>query len=338
MTQDWFAQNAPQQQTGGDWFAQNAPESSASSQLSSSGQPQGALEQFRSESIGGRLLDVPGALAATAEAGKGILKGAGKTVANLADSALTLNRFTPSSLAMSTAAKLTKTPDINAQATSTAQNAIQDVSQRYLSPANREQKAGYYGEGAAEIVLPMLKGIRAAAAVPKAMKAAASTAFDEVGKVANPMTFDLTDQPVAETALRMKQLSQRGFSLPKPVNDFLKRATDINGDALNYEELRDFASKVGNLSADEAMKIDPKMRFLLSKFGAQLDDATAKIATSAGKAEQFAQAMGGWARAMKYQKAIETLKEFGIDAAKLGIGTGLTGLGLRYAVNWSQGK
>jgi hypothetical protein len=295
--------------------------------------PQSALEQFRSESIGGRLLDVPGALAATGEAAKGILKGAGKTVANLADSALTLNRFTPSSLAMSTAAKLTKTPDINAQATSTAQNAIQDVSQRYLTPTNREQKAGYYGEGAAEVVAPMLKGAGVAAeALPSAERAGAG--FKDVMGAAKDVPLDL--QNAQQGILRLMDW-QKKAQLGPTINKFLNRVTNPKLGQITYEDARDFYSLLKNLSMDEASKLARPIRFDLNKMLVGLKADVGNAAGQVGKAQQYYSAMKEFSQAKRLEDISDASKDIILEALKrslpYGIGTGIGAYGVKKIVD-----
>jgi hypothetical protein len=77
------------------------------------------------------------------------------------------------------------------------------------------------------------------------------------------------------TALDIADYASKGGSMPKVVRDFSKRKTDPNQGPLAYGEARQFYSNASSrLSAEEAQRLAPQAKRLLSQFTSHLGNAS----------------------------------------------------------------
>lgn len=162
-------------------------------------------------------------------------------------------------------------------------------------------------------------GIPGGAAVADALPstARAKQGFQAVMSAAREVPVELGGKGgVGDVALRIKDLADRGGSLPKAVNDLLKYATDPKKPALTYEVARDFASNISRLSVNEITKLTPVMQREVAELRVVLNKAVGQAAGLAGKGQEYANAMNEYARAMRARQFLgDTLKRYAIPAS-----------------------
>lgn len=162
-------------------------------------------------------------------------------------------------------------------------------------------------------------------------RAAAGQKFQQVMGAAKDVPVDTS--AAEQVASRIWDLAGgmgkvgRGHSMPKPVSDFIKRMTDPAQGPMKYEEARDFASKVGQLTARETASTSPAMYAQIHKLRIALNAANAKAAAQAGKGTEYFAAMKEYSRAAGRAKVA---KKVGREAAKYG--AGLVGAGTAYGI------
>jgi hypothetical protein len=129
-------------------------------------------------------------------------------------------------------------------------------------------------------------------------------------------------------ALRIQELADRGASMPMAVRKFLLRVTDPQKTVPNYEEMRDFASNISRLSADEMGRLTPVVGREVANLRVTLNKAIANTAAQAGKGKEYAEAMSDYARAMKirgvFDAALEGAKRGAPYVTAAGLGTYFT--------------
>lgn len=161
-------------------------------------------------------------------------------------------------------------------------------------------------------------------------------AFQEVMGAAKNVPIDTTAP--GNTALQIKNMADRGGSLPKVVNDFLKRATDPSKGPVTYEEGRDFASNAGKLSVDEMNKLKPAMKRMIGQFAGDLGQANANAADEAGKLPVYQNAMQNYSTGMQRQAAIKLLKGKLAQGAAGAVGGGIGGYAVTKGVKAALGS
>jgi hypothetical protein len=162
--------------------------------------------------------------------------------------------------------------------------------------SNPVQMAG----GAAETLGEMAVPVGAAAdALPSAARAGQK--FESVMAAAKDVPIDV--EAPGQVALRIKQLADRGGSMPMVVRKFLNRITDPDMGAMTYQEGRDFASNVSRLSADEYGRLTPVVGREVTNLRMTLNKAVGVAAAKAGKMEEYQAAMKEYANAARLNEA-----------------------------------
>jgi hypothetical protein len=100
----------------------------------------------------------------------------------------------------------------------------------------------------------------------------------------------------------VRDLAQSGGSMPKVINDWLKRATDPKRPPMTYAEGRDFYSNSTRLSADEFNRLTPVMKAQIGQFTSALNRSLGQAATSVGKGELYSDSMAQYANAAAIAK------------------------------------
>lgn len=136
---------------------------------------------------------------------------------------------------------------------------------------------------------------KAASYLPSAARA--GQALQEVKSVAGEVPIDTAK--AGNSALELYTQSQRGATLPKVVNNLVRRLTAPEGAPITYAEAKDFQSNISSLSANEKMNLKPNTVRLLGQLNADLKDALESAADTEGKGQQFANAMKEYHSAMK---------------------------------------
>jgi len=92
--------------------------------------------------------------------------------------------------------------------------------------------------------------------------------------------------------MRAKELADTGAKgLPRVISKFVARVTDPEKAPIAWDEARDFYSNVSRLSANEYQSMNPQMAAQVGKFAGAFDDALRATAETAGKGDQYSQAM-----------------------------------------------
>jgi hypothetical protein len=143
--------------------------------------------------------------------------------------------------------------------------------------------------------------------------ARASRLFDQVKGVAGDMPIDV--QAPGNVALRIRDLADRGGSMPKAASDFLKRITDPAKGDMTFNEARDFYSNISRLSADEMGRLTPVMQRAVGDLRTALNGRLQDVADIAGKGPEYTKAMTEYRRAAKLGQFKENVKEVATKAA-----------------------
>jgi hypothetical protein len=167
--------------------------------------------------------------------------------------------------------------------------------------SNLGQQVGGGLETAAEIAMPVAKGIEA---IPSAARA--GERFQSVARVANQVPIDVSAP--GDVALRIADLAQRGGGTnwgPPPVRQFIQYVTDPKKPPMTYEVARDFASNISRLSTKDLASIPPAMMREIAGLRVTLNKSVAEAAQTAGKGTEYVKAMTEYAKAKQLQGAIE---------------------------------
>jgi hypothetical protein len=239
--------------------------------------------------------------------GMGVLKGAGSTAAHIGEMAADAGML----------------PGVRPNANILGPSELRNPAFTFADEANTAQNTpelvGKGLETAAEILIPSGAGTKAAVeAIPSAARAGAK--FQSVMRAAKDIPIDVNAP--GEVALRISQLAERGGSMPMAVNKFLRRITDPEKAAMNYDEARDFASNISRLSANEFQRLTPVIQREVSGLRVALNKSVADAAAAAGKGKEYAEAMTEYAKAKKLQDVVDTFIEGAKKAAPWATGTG----------------
>ena len=202
--------------------------------------------------------------------------------------------------------------------------AIHDINQ---SPdptgtyANVAQDTAAQGAGQALTALGTTGVIKAAPEVANALPSAqrAGNALQEVKSLAADIPVDTSK--FSDSALELYSQSQRGATLPKAVRDLVNRVTKPDSPPLTYEEAKDFQSNISSLSANDKMSLNAKTVRLVGQLNQDLKSSLSDAADTAGKGEQFQQAMREYHNAM-------LLRGYSENAISAAWKAALTGAGL----------
>lgn len=110
-------------------------------------------------------------------------------------------------------------------------------------------------------------------------------------------------------------------TIPVSVRKFISRVTDPDKGHLTYNEARDFLTKFGQMTSDEATKIAPVVKGQVQKMAGELKDAISATADRAGKLEDFQSSMREYASAKKIQAVADWVKTEGVKKALAGAAT-----------------
>ena len=171
-------------------------------------------------------------------------------------------------------------------------------------------------EGAAKIGIGAKNAIQAA--LPNEARAGAN--LEAIKQAAGNVPIDTG--AVEAIAARAQELRQRGASMPKVINDFIKNrkpALDESGapippDPMTYNVGRDFASNAGRLSADEASRMIPPMKAQVAQFAQALKDANREAAVKVGMGDLYDSAIKEYRNAKTISDAKDILKKYSIAA------------------------
>jgi hypothetical protein len=189
------------------------------------------------------------------------------------------------------------------------------------TPTTGRQKVGYWGETAAEFLVPGGAGAKAAAPGNRMRKAGAL--IEEVTAKAGDMAVDVTK--VGNQALRIEQLAERGGVKPKVVRDFLKRITDPEKGPLTFNEARDFYNNASRLTRSEAGRLTAPLRRELVQFTRHMHNSLLDAAEAAGKGEQYSRGIKNYASAAKWARRFKKVKPIAQKAALGALTTGGAG-------------
>lgn len=185
--------------------------------------------------------------------------------------------------------------------------------QQATTPQNPTEQAGSYigttaqmlpwGAAAPEVAA---RGVETVAGklVPSVMKQRAGLIFNSVAQDAGNAPVALENSQ--EAAVRLMEL-QRSSNLGPVVNKFLNRITKPNAPPLTYNEARDFYSALGDLAWSEKLSIRPGVRYVMKNLASGLKQDIGDAAESVGRAGDYYQALGDYARAQQLKKAYITL-------------------------------
>lgn len=144
---------------------------------------------------------------------------------------------------------------------------------------------------------------------------------ERAGKVMQGLREAVGTHPVeitenlSKATMRAQELADNGNTLPTAVRKFINRVTDPEKGHLTYNEARDYLTKLGNMTAEEATKMAPAMKSQVQKVATSLREAISETAGRAGKLEEFQGSMKEYSSAKKLEEATEFIKEYAKRAA-----------------------
>ncbi len=122
----------------------------------------------------------------------------------------------------------------------------------------------------------------------------------------------------ADAILRVRDLSERGGTMPQAIRKLLARATEPGGKPLTFNEMRDFYSNITSLTAKEKMGLNPAMRRQLGITAAALKQDIGAAAAQAGRAADYFKGMQEYAQAKKLQRSASEIGKWLIRAGGVG--------------------
>ncbi len=157
--------------------------------------------------------------------------------------------------------------------------------------------------------------------------ASAGEKFQTVMSAAKDVPLDTTS--AQEIVQRAQELRQRGSTLPKVLNDFIK-GSGPDSAPLTYEAGRDFASNAGALSTRETTAMNSKMQRQVTQFAVAMKDANRAAAEQVGMGDVYDAAMKEYRQAKNLQQAKEVLTKWAVrGAAAMALGaSGVAGVKL----------
>lgn len=140
--------------------------------------------------------------------------------------------------------------------------------------------------------------------------------FQAVSKAAGGDQVAVTPK-LSDSIMRVKELSDRGHTMPKVANRFFARVTDPAAPPVTYDEARDFYSKAGEITSSEAQRMSPTMRRALNNFRSALGDSVSDTASKAGQGETYKKAMSEYSAAKGLHDKAGKLGKLGLGMAGL---------------------
>lgn len=179
-------------------------------------------------------------------------------------------------------------------------------------PEGTAQTVGYGAEKVLETAMTAGPGVVGAVrAIPR--QARAAVAFKNVMAKAKDIPIEVSGP--TNIALRIKQLSERGGSMPKVVRDFLKRVNEPGGGALTYGEARDFATNISRLSSNEYQRLTPIMQKELHALRVSMNSALKNAADKVGMGDEFMGAMDEYTRAARFGEHLDRARQTVVKGA-----------------------
>ena len=150
----------------------------------------------------------------------------------------------------------------------------------------------------------------------------------KAGNLFSSVMEKAADQPVQLTSssqplLRVRELADRGASMPQAANKLLRRVTDPEQGPLTYSEARDFASNLSRLSSGEAQKLTPVMKRQVGELSHTFNQDVGEAAQRAGVGEDYTKAMHDYALASRLRNAAITGAKIAVPTAIGAAGYGL---------------
>jgi hypothetical protein len=164
---------------------------------------------------------------------------------------------------------------------------------------------------------------------PNAMKEAAGGLLQSVAHDANKIPVQLDN--AGDAALKLMDW-QKKTQLGPTLNKFLNRITNPKLGPLTYQEGRDFYSLLGNMSADEKLKMAAPIKYQLQELVSGLKQDIGSAADQVGRAADYYKGMGDYAKAMRLQEWYQTAKAEAIKAGKIAIPAGAGGYAVKRAI------
>ena len=152
-------------------------------------------------------------------------------------------------------------------------------------------------------------------AIPNAERAGKT--FQELKGAIGNHTVAMTDR-LADTLNEIKEASDTGSTLPSVINKFATRIADLDKGPLTYKEARQFYSNVSDLSASEKMAAKGKDLRLLQLFKHALGDTISQTAESAGRLQDYQNAMSEFAKSQRLKEGLSTAGKLALGAGGLG--------------------
>lgn len=182
------------------------------------------------------------------------------------------------------------------------------------APQGLQEKAGQI-MGVAAQMAPAIGGMaELSQLIPSASRA--GRALGQVKQVAGEVPVNVNE--AGDVALRIKDLADRGASMPKVIRNFLSRVTDPEGAPVTFAEARDFYSNASKLSAAEGQRMIPAVRREVALFTQALGRSITETAASVGQGGKFTGAMTEYARAQKAKDVASWLLTKGLPTAMAG--------------------
>lgn len=158
---------------------------------------------------------------------------------------------------------------------------------------------------------------------PAAIKEQAGGVLQSVAHDANKVPVQLEN--AGDPALKLMDW-QKVTQLGPTVNKFLNRITNPKLGPLTYEEGRQFYQVLGQMSADETMKMSPPIRRQLTQLVVGLKEDLGNAADTVGKAADYYQGLGDYAKGAKLQNWYDLAQKYAIRgglaaAGAAGVGT-----------------
>ncbi len=215
------------------------------------------------------------------EGSKGIAKGAAHSAIDLAEGAA-------------------QSHIIPGLTTGTLPPELTQLARQKIAYSNTPQRIGGGIETAAEIALPLVRGV---GMVPTTTRAGRT--FQTVMSAAKDVPLDVAGP--GNAALEIQQLGSRGGTTPRAVTQFMRRITDPAQSPMTYQEGRDWASNISRLSADEYNRLTPVIKKAMGNFRTELSGSLRGAADTVGQGEAYQNAMKEYAQAKQIQDVLSTV-------------------------------
>ncbi len=151
----------------------------------------------------------------------------------------------------------------------------------------------------------------ASKAIPSAQRAGQT--FQELKGALGNHTVAVTDR-LADALGEIKGAVDTGSTLPTAINKFVTRIADVDEGPLTYNDARQLYSNISDLSASERMAARPKDLRLIQEFKHALGDSISQTADSAGKLQDYQNAMSEFAKSKRIENAVDKAKKAIIPA------------------------